>query len=180
MINFLLLWLTYGLAEEPPIAQPDCKAQFGDLRVPYPFGMDSSHCYMDDWFEIVCNRTGAFLKKINMEVLEITITSGNEAGDNTVLVTNSIINSNSSCVTVSNEGGMNIKGSPFVFSDFMNTFVSVGFNNWATVAKTDPMVVGCKSHCNNTSSINKEQQRHKLMFGHQLLPNHNPFRATRV
>ena len=79
MINFLFLWFTYGLAEEPPIAKPgNCKAQCGDVRVPYPFGMDSSHCYMDDWFEIVCNRTGAFLKKINMEVLEITITSGNE------------------------------------------------------------------------------------------------------
>ena len=44
---------------------------------------------------------------------------------------------------------MNIKASPFVFSDFMNTFVSVGCNNLAIVAKTDPMVVGCKSHCNN-------------------------------
>ncbi|KAL4598595.1 hypothetical protein ACB092_11G070100 [Castanea dentata] len=148
MINFLLRWLTYGLAEEPPIAQPGCKAQCGHLRVPHPFGMDSSH---------------SFLKKINMEVLEITITSGNGAGDNTVRVTNSIIDSNSSCVTVSNEEGMNIKGSPFVFSDFMSTFVSVGFKNWATMAKTDAMVVGCKSHCNNTSSINKEQQRHKCL-----------------
>ena len=55
---------------------------------------------------------------------------------------------------------MNIKGSPFVFSDCMNTFVSFGCNNWATVAETDHMVVGCKSHC-NTSFIYQEQQRHK-------------------
>ena len=33
MINFLLLWFTYGLAEEPPIAQPgNCKAQCGDVK----------------------------------------------------------------------------------------------------------------------------------------------------
>ena len=97
----------HGLAEEPPIAQPGyCKAQCGDLRVPYPFGMDSSHCYMDDRLEIVCNRIEAFLKKVNMEVLEITITSGNGAGDNTIRVSNSIIDSNSRCVAVSNEGGM--------------------------------------------------------------------------
>ena len=75
---------------------------------------------------------------------------------------------------------MNIKGSPFVFY-FMNTFVAVGCNNLATVAKTDPMVVGCKSHCNNTSSINKlRTATPQPMFGPQLLPNHNPFRATRV
>ena len=39
-------------------------------------------------------------------MLEITITSGNGAGDNTVRVTNSIIDSNSRCVAVSNEWGM--------------------------------------------------------------------------
>ena len=51
---------------------------------------------------------------------------------------------------------MNIKGSPFVFSDYMNTFVSFGCNNWATVAETDHMVDGCKSHC-NPSFIYQEQ-----------------------
>ena len=55
-------------------------------------------------------------------------------------------NSNLSCVNMSSGGCMNIKGSPFVFSDYMNTFVSFGCNNWATVAETDHMVVGCKSH----------------------------------
>ena len=55
---------------------------------------------------------------------------------------------------------MIIKRSPFGFSDYMNTFVSFGCNNWATVAETDHMVVGCKSHC-NPSFIYQEQQRHK-------------------
>ena len=75
-IPFLLL-LTYGLEEAaPPIGKSDCKTHCGNVtNIPYPFGMGSSHCYMDDWFEIVCNGSGAFLKRINMEVLEILISS---------------------------------------------------------------------------------------------------------
>ena len=73
MINLLLVVLTNGLAEEPPISQPGCKDQCGNVTVPYPFGIGHS-CYIDDWFEIVCNGTGAFLKKINVKVLGINIT----------------------------------------------------------------------------------------------------------
>ncbi|KAK7860918.1 wall-associated receptor kinase-like 8 [Quercus suber] len=82
--------------------------------------------------------------------------------DDCIRVQSSIINSNSNCVNMSIGGCMNIKGSPFVFSDYMNTFVSFGCNNWATVAETNPMVVGCKSHC-NISFIYQEQQRHKCL-----------------
>jgi len=45
---------------------------------------------MDDWFEIVCNGTGAFLKRINMEVLQLTISSDESVTDR-VLVKSLII-----------------------------------------------------------------------------------------
>nr|POF19804.1 wall-associated receptor kinase-like 8 [Quercus suber] len=150
-----------SIVEEPPISQPGCKDHCGNATIPYPFGIGHS-CYMDDWCEIVCNGTEAFLKKINMKVLGIKITDCNGAEENTIRVQSSIINSNSNCVNMSIGGCMNIKGSPFVFSDYMNTFVSFGCNNWATVAETNPMVVGCKSHC-NISFIYQEQQRHKCL-----------------
>ena len=41
---------------------------------------------MDDWFEIVCNGSGAFLKRINMEVLEIVISSDEPERFDTVRV----------------------------------------------------------------------------------------------
>ncbi|KAL4598539.1 hypothetical protein ACB092_11G066000 [Castanea dentata] len=151
-ISFLVL-LTYGLAEAAPISQPGCKTRCGKVSIPYPFGIGPG-CYMDDWFQIVCNQTGAFLKKSNMEVLEI---SSNDAywSNNEVRVKNSIISSDPSCPSKSSGGGMNIKESPFVFSEEMNTFISVGCNNLATIVGADPVVFGCKSHCNN-SSMNGE------------------------
>ena len=66
--TFLLL-LTCGFAAAaPPNVKPDCRADCGKVSIPYPFGIGPG-CYMDDWFEIVCNGTGAFLKKINVKVL---------------------------------------------------------------------------------------------------------------
>ena len=124
--------------------------------------MGSSHCYMDDWFEIVCNRSGAFLKRINMEVLEIPINGRGLDEGNTVRVKSPIISSNPSCTSMSSGGDVNLKGSPFTFSETGryrngggNKFISVGCNNFAMMTETDPMVIGCKSNC-NTSLINDE------------------------
>ena len=157
-INFLFL-LTFGLAEAAAIAQSqDCVTTCGNVTsIPYPFGIGSADCYMDDWFEIVCNETGAFLKKINMEVLKISINGIDDGESNTVVVKSSAISSNSTgCSGISSDdGGVNIEGSPFVFSDYSNTFVSAGCNNSVTMVGTDPMVVGCKSHCDR-SLINEE------------------------
>jgi hypothetical protein len=152
-ITFLLL-LTYGLAEAaPPIGKSDCQNHCGNVtNIPYPFGIGSSQCYMDDWFEIVCNRSGAFLKRINMEVLEISIQTSRRYADNTVLVKSPIISSNPSCTSMSSGGGVNMKGSPFTFS-VSNNFISVGCDNSAIMTETDPMIIGCKSNC-DTSLIN--------------------------
>ena len=152
-ISFLLL-LTYGFAEAAPIPQPGCKTRCGNVSILYPFGIGPG-CYMDDWFQIVCNGTGAFLKKINMEVLEVNITDTDTWAYNTVRVKSSIISSDPSCPSKSSGGGVDIKGSPFVFSQ-KNTFVSVGCNNLATIVGADPMVFGCRSHC-NSSSMNGER-----------------------
>jgi hypothetical protein len=112
--------------------------------------MGPSHCYMDDWFEIVCKGSVAFLKRINMEVLEITIKGRGLNAGNTVRVKSSIISSNPSCTSMSSGGGVNLTGSPFSFSPTGfggNVFISVGCNNFAIMTKTDPMVIGCKSNC---------------------------------
>lgn len=151
-ISFLLL-LTYGFAEAAPIPQPGCKTHCGKVRIPYPFGIGPG-CYMEDWFQIVCNGTGTFLKKINMEVLEINIIDINTWAINTVRVKSSIV-SDPNCRSKSSGGGVSIKETPFVFSD-KNTFVSVGCNNLATIVGAEPVVFGCRSHC-NSSSMNGER-----------------------
>ena len=148
-ITFLLL-LTYGLAEAaPPIGKPSCKTLCGNVKIPYPFGMGSSNCYMDDWFEIVCNGSGAFLKRINMEVLEIVISSDEPERLDTVRVKSPIIYSN--CVGKRNGATVNLEKSPFVFSSYLNMFTAIGCDNFATLTAIEPMVVGCKSDCKGSN-----------------------------
>ena len=144
--TFLLL-LTCGFAAAaPPNVKPDCRADCGKVSIPYPFGIGPG-CYMDDWFEIVCNGTGAFLKRINMEVLRLTISSDESATDSTVLVKSPIIYSEYCNRT---GGTVNLTGSPFVFSSYANKFTAVGCDNFATMTAIEPMVVGCKSECNGS------------------------------
>ncbi|KAL4598851.1 hypothetical protein ACB092_11G086900 [Castanea dentata] len=146
--TFLLL-VTCGLAAaSPPNAKLGCQADCGSVTdIPYPFGIGLG-CYMDDWFEIVCNRTKAFLKRINMEVLQVTISS-NESMTGMVLVKSPIIYWN--CYNNRSGGTVNLTGSPFVFSSYVNEFTAVGCDNFATMTAIEPMVVGCKSECNGSN-----------------------------
>jgi hypothetical protein len=60
--------------------------------------------------------------------------------------------SSSNCNGSRSGGGVNMTGSPFYFSYYWNTFISVGCDNMAIMTGIDPMVVtGCKSDCNNKS-----------------------------
>ena len=157
--NTLLLLLTCGLAAAalppPPNAKPGCKADCGNVTsIPYPFGIGPG-CYMDDWFEIDCNATGAFLKRISMEVLQIDISSDESERDSTVLVKSPIIYSN--YCRNRNGGTVNLTGSPFVFSRSLNMFTAVGCDNFATMTAIEPMVVGCKSECNVSNSYRSEE-----------------------
>ena len=164
-ITFLLL-LTCGLAEAaaPPMAVPGCKDICGNVSIPYPFGMTTASCYLNDWFRIVCtgndSSARAFLPRIGMEVLEIKIPypysndsySFYEPGIVRVKMP-TIISSN--CTnTVPRNGSVNMTGGPFYFSSYRNKFISVGCNNMAFMTGIDPMVlVGCKSHCNSDETL---------------------------
>ena len=156
--TFLLL-LTCGLAAAaappPPNTKPGCKADCGNVTsIPYPFGIGPG-CYMDDWFEIDCNATGAFLKRISMEVLQIDISSDESERVSTVVVKSPIIYS---YYCRNRTGGtVNLTGSPFVFSSSLNMFTAVGCDNFATMTAIEPMVVGCKSECNVSNSYRSEE-----------------------
>ena len=51
------------------------------------------------------------------------------------------------CNHTGNHSVMNITGSPFSFSWYYNTFISVGCDNFATITNIFPKVFGCKSDC---------------------------------
>ena len=157
-VTFLLL-LTYGSAEAAaaPMARSNCHDRCGNISIPYPFGIGDS-CYMEKWFEVVCNRTAdspakAFLASIDVELLEIKIGdligidsySPQEPG----IVRVNMPNISSNC-RGQFSGGVNMRGSPFYFSSYRNIFISTGCDNIAVMTGIDPMVlVGCRSDCNS-------------------------------
>ncbi|XP_050282147.1 wall-associated receptor kinase-like 1 [Quercus robur] len=167
-ITFLLL-LTYGLAAAapPPMVKPNCVEFCGNVSIPYPFGMTTAGCYLNDWFRINCTGKGssarAFLPRINMEVLEINITNPYRNDSyisfepSIVRVKMPIIISSNCANTVPSNSSVNMKGSPFYFSSYRNKFISVGCNNMALMTGSDPTVlVGCNSDCDGKTMIDRE------------------------
>ncbi|XP_075673326.1 wall-associated receptor kinase-like 10 [Castanea sativa] len=159
-ITFLLL-LTYGLAEAAAsMAKPNCRDRCGNVSIPYPFGIGGS-CYMEKWFEVVCNVSSAkaFLTSIDAELLEIKI--GDLTGIDSYspyepgIVRVNMPNISSYCMGQPS-GGVNMSGSPFYFSSYRNIFISTGCDNMAIMTGIDPMVlVGCRSYCKNMTDDNK-------------------------
>ncbi|KAK4564536.1 hypothetical protein RGQ29_006561 [Quercus rubra] len=165
-VTFLLL-LTYGSAEAAaaPMANPNCRDRCGNVSIPYPFGIGGS-CYMEKWFEVVCNETAgspakAFLTSIDVELLEIKIGdligidsySPQEPG----IVRVNMPNISSYCRR-QRSGGVNMRGSPFYFSSYRNIFISTGCDNMAVMTGIDPMVlVGCRSNCSSKNMTGNDK-----------------------
>ena len=155
----ILVLLTYELAEidaaTAPMAKPACSSSCGNLEIPYPFGIGPG-CYMDKLFEVVCNGTGssakAFLTSIDKEVRQINISNHPYSSDPTVQVQMPIIYSKG-CRSTGSDAALKISGSPFNFSVYHNTYISVGCDNFATITGLGPVVFGCKSHCNKSNIV---------------------------
>ncbi|CDY49737.1 BnaA02g19350D [Brassica napus] len=56
-----------------------CNSFCGGISIPFPFGIGPKHCYLNDWYKVVCNTTTTtslstpFLSKINRELMSITL-----------------------------------------------------------------------------------------------------------
>ncbi|KAG5249815.1 wall-associated receptor kinase [Salix suchowensis] len=149
-ISFLLLTLMFqpATAKSPPrLAKPNCPDRCGNISIPYPFGIGKD-CYMDESFDVKCNETStsprAFLRRIDMELVNITLTGG-------ALVKGPV-------KSVESLGRhevlpFNLTGSPFL--QFSNYFIAVGCNTrvslWTKNGTTEHTV--CDSICSNGRSI---------------------------
>ncbi|PIN14299.1 hypothetical protein CDL12_13076 [Handroanthus impetiginosus] len=56
----LLLLFHFQKAEPKSMAMASgdsCKRKCRDIKIPYPFGMNKEHCYLDETFEVKCNHS---------------------------------------------------------------------------------------------------------------------------
>ncbi|XP_059654841.1 wall-associated receptor kinase-like 8 [Cornus florida] len=149
----ILLWLTLTESLAASLAKPGCSDKCGNITIPYPFGI-GPNCFVnvepDSYysFEIICNKSFTPPKpfitssRINLEVLEISLTEG------TVRVNNPLITSN--CSNRVNNQAVDLTGTPFSFSDTNNRFTAMGCDNLALIDWAG-MAIGCVSNCNFTS-----------------------------
>ncbi|KAF5480484.1 hypothetical protein F2P56_001230 [Juglans regia] len=119
--------------------------------------MGADHCYVDDWFEIICKKDSTlgtpkpFLRRFNQEVLAISIT------ESTIRVSYRI---NASCSTTTvNQYSKEFENSPFAFSESNNMFVAMGCNNSASMWSLDGRIIfgGCKSPCDRGRFIHRNR-----------------------
>ncbi|KAB5564939.1 hypothetical protein DKX38_004993 [Salix brachista] len=148
-ISFLLLTLMFhpASAQSPPgLAKPNCPDHCGSISIPYPFGIGKD-CWMEESFDVHCDETStsprAFLRRIDMELVNITLTGG-------VLVKGPV-------KSVESLGRhevlrFNLTGTPFFLSN--NYFIAVGCNTraslWTENGTTEHTV--CDSICSNGSN----------------------------
>ncbi|KAL4273984.1 hypothetical protein GQ457_13G028650 [Hibiscus cannabinus] len=124
----------------------DCIERCGNVGIPFPFGIEVG-CYINNWFRVTCNETidgpRPFISSINLQLLDVAFPQG-------IAVVNNLLN-NFNCSSLDRDtdidlvGDVNLTGTPFLFSDLLNEFVSVGCGNLATFLRnpTDYPVGWC-------------------------------------
>ncbi|KAL3746936.1 hypothetical protein ACJRO7_015813 [Eucalyptus globulus] len=135
----------------PGLAKPNCPETCGNVTIPFPFGI-GAECFFEEWYQIVCqqNNTVPILKKIGLQVLNISLPDGDV--DGMINVSLPVIYSNASCGGDGRAARVSLEGSQFVFSRKRNVFTLVGCNTLATLDTTISAVVGCRSRCAGTNT----------------------------
>ncbi|KAG2323868.1 hypothetical protein Bca52824_006596 [Brassica carinata] len=79
--SVLTLLISNSSAATPPNSNSSssCSRTCGGISIPFPFGIGGKDCYLNNWYEVVCNSTSGsgitvpFLSRLNMEVVNIIL-----------------------------------------------------------------------------------------------------------
>ncbi|KAL0725895.1 hypothetical protein Bca4012_040494 [Brassica carinata] len=139
-----------------------CNRICGGISIPFPFGIGRKDCYLNDWYEVVCNTTTSgsgkpFLSKINRELVSITLRNSIDSSYGVVHIKSPVTSSGCSQRPVKplplNLTG---KGSPFFITE-SNRLVSVGCEARALVTDIESQIIGCESSCDGNRDNNKSR-----------------------
>ncbi|CAE5964726.1 unnamed protein product [Arabidopsis arenosa] len=137
------------IAQSPSSSSTSCNRICGGIEIPFPFGIGRRDCYLNDWYEVVCNTTisGPFLSKINRELVSITLRNSIDSSYGVVQIKSPVTSSGCS-KRPEKPLPLNLtgKGSPFFITD-SNRLVSVGCNTRALITDIESQITGCESSC---------------------------------
>ncbi|KAM0021272.1 putative wall-associated receptor kinase, galacturonan-binding domain-containing protein [Helianthus debilis subsp. tardiflorus] len=95
-------------------AKPGCNDMCGNIRIPYPFGIGAK-CSINPWYIIDCNSSKPYLRALNhLEVLGVNLKSQ---------MLNVSMQKTSYCQNTGEIRGLDLRSSPFWFSESHNKFV---------------------------------------------------------
>ncbi|KAL4272210.1 hypothetical protein GQ457_13G028580 [Hibiscus cannabinus] len=117
---------TPPLVQSPALPLPyegGCDERCGNVEIPFPFGIKVG-CYMNNAFRVTCNETIdgpiPFISSINLQLLQVSIY------ESVALINNPITHFRCLHEDQTNVVRLNLTGTPFLFSDVFNRFVSFG------------------------------------------------------
>ncbi|CAE5957632.1 unnamed protein product [Arabidopsis arenosa] len=141
-----------------------CNRTCGGISIPFPFGIGGKDCYLNSWYEVVCNTTTSgssgttvpFLSRINREVVNISLPDGYGPYGVVLIkgpVTSLGCSSNTSQVPQKSLPDLNVtgKGSPYFITD-ENRLVAVGCGTKALMTDIESEILGCESSCEDSKS----------------------------
>lgn len=104
----------------------------GNISLPIPFGIGAD-CYLNHWYAIDCISGMPFHRRINQEVLYISLKN------NTMRVHQPVLNSCTPYQETSQISTVNLENSPFYFSQTSNIFTGVGCNNLVSFSSSNSL-----------------------------------------
>uniref|UniRef100_A0A1J3FF73 Wall-associated receptor kinase-like 1 n=1 Tax=Noccaea caerulescens TaxID=107243 RepID=A0A1J3FF73_NOCCA len=167
VVSILTLQLINGPSSSSAATPPppdrnssnSCNRICGGISIPFPFGIGEKECYLNNWYEVVCNSTSGsdknipFLSRINMEVVNISLPDGNEPygvvhikGPVTSLGCSASTNTSQVPEKPSPDLNVTGRGSPYFLTDD-NRLVAVGCGAKASLTDIESEILGCESRC---------------------------------
>ncbi|KAG2323869.1 hypothetical protein Bca52824_006597 [Brassica carinata] len=161
--SVLTLLISNSSAATPPNSNSSssCSRTCGGISIPFPFGIGGKDCYLNNWYEVVCNSTSGsgitvpFLSRLNMEVVNIILPDYQPYGVVHVKgpVTSLGCSGNTSQELKKSLPDLNVtgKGSPYFITE-ENRVMAVGCGTKALVTNIESEILGCESVCDVSKS----------------------------
>lgn len=144
-------------------AQRICRSECGNISISYPFGIGKG-CFLDKSFEVICNYSGKYPKAYLPGINNLELLDRDSYSESTIRVNFPIISLKNS----SNAKGVNLSGSPFIFSNISNRFAAIGCDDYDTVDINNSTVSG---GCLSISTCDPTSERGCYDFLCALSPN---------